>query len=198
MPGAGLEPAWGRPRGIFLPATAFTAARLASPKLHARRAFGVWTLPLPCRRARRAERGRFRQGPSSLYTFPGRAGPRADTGGRGLARRCRHCRCGCSTEFDPIHSRGFPPGCSKCFKSLASTDFATRATGAPPILSHGACQRRSLASPLIAWRQPPEFATITNLSRDLSALSALQGAARMPGVHVRAVVALRESPSVAG
>jgi len=26
MPGAGLEPAWGYPRGIFLPATAFAAA----------------------------------------------------------------------------------------------------------------------------------------------------------------------------
>jgi hypothetical protein len=32
------------------------------------RAFGVWTLPLPCRAAHAV---RFRQGPSSLYTFPG-------------------------------------------------------------------------------------------------------------------------------
>jgi hypothetical protein len=36
--------------------------------LRAPRAFGVWTLSLPCRD--RVRRLRFRQGPSSLYTFP--------------------------------------------------------------------------------------------------------------------------------
>ena len=41
VPGAGIEPARGHPRGIFVPTTAFTAAH--------RCAFGVWTLSLPCR-----------------------------------------------------------------------------------------------------------------------------------------------------
>ena len=42
MPGAGLEPARGFPRGIFLPSTAFTAGAASAP-------FGVWTFPLPYR-----------------------------------------------------------------------------------------------------------------------------------------------------
>ena len=49
----------------------------------------------------------------------------------GLARDCRHRleRWGCFPEFDPIHAGCFRAGCSSLFKSLASTDFATRALG---------------------------------------------------------------------
>jgi len=43
VPGAGLEPAWSRLRGIFVPATAFAAEPRCS-----RRSFGVWTFSLPC------------------------------------------------------------------------------------------------------------------------------------------------------
>ena len=47
LPGAGLEPAWGYPRGIFLP--------LQLSLLHTTaRAFVVWTLPLPYRKRRGA------------------------------------------------------------------------------------------------------------------------------------------------
>src|SRR5581483_10382869 len=49
LPGAGLEPAWGYPRGIFLPTTAFAAARSAVARPPRRHAFVVWTLPSPCR-----------------------------------------------------------------------------------------------------------------------------------------------------
>src|SRR2546421_8907258 len=61
VPGAGLEPAWGCPRGIFLP------LQLSLLHTQGSRAFVVWTLPLPCRSP---AGGRVRQGPSSLYTFP--------------------------------------------------------------------------------------------------------------------------------
>ena len=70
VPGAGIEPAWSCPRGIFLPTTAFAAATSA---------FGVWTFSLPCRL------GRFRQEPSSLYTFHGCLFRRP-----GLARDCHY------------------------------------------------------------------------------------------------------------
>ena len=43
LPGAGLEPAWSFLRGIFVPATAFTAESCDS--------FGVWTFSLPWHRA---------------------------------------------------------------------------------------------------------------------------------------------------
>lgn len=57
MPGAGVEPARCRHRGIFVPATVFTAVFSANT-------FGVWTfsLPYPIFTGRRQE-------PSSLYTF---------------------------------------------------------------------------------------------------------------------------------
>ena len=42
LPGAGLEPAWGLPQGIFIP--------LQLSLLHASHAFVVWTLPLPSRK----------------------------------------------------------------------------------------------------------------------------------------------------
>jgi hypothetical protein len=66
VPGAGLEPARGYPQGIFLPATAFAAAPVVYLAV-TRVAFGVWTLPSPCRRPGVR---RCRRGPSSLYTFP--------------------------------------------------------------------------------------------------------------------------------
>jgi hypothetical protein len=93
LPGAGIEPARGFPQGIFVLATAFAAAR----QMHA---FGVWTLPLPCR-----ARARVRQGPSSLYTF--RAAHRL-----GLARGCSHPYVDWFSDFDPIHTRRFRTGCS--------------------------------------------------------------------------------------
>ena len=64
MPGAGIEPARGFPQGIFLPTTAFAAARRvrSSPWARAlRRAFGVWTLSLPCRGHTPRGLGRGRQ-----------------------------------------------------------------------------------------------------------------------------------------
>ena len=67
VPGAGLEPAWHCCRGIFLPAAVFTAAR--------RRAFVVWTFPLP-----HPEIADDRQGPSSLYTFSGIPAPELSSG----------------------------------------------------------------------------------------------------------------------
>ena len=62
VPGAGLEPAWGCPRGIFVPATAFAAAR-ARPR--------IWGLDFTFTVPRSSPR--VRRGPSSLYTFPQRA-----------------------------------------------------------------------------------------------------------------------------
>jgi len=79
-----------------------------------------------CRSQRREGALKVRQGPSSLYTFP-RAG-----GARGLSsglQAPRWKRWGCFPEFDPIHTGCFRAGCSSLFKSLASTDFATRALG---------------------------------------------------------------------
>jgi hypothetical protein len=86
---------------------------------------------------------KVRQGPSSLYTFP-RAG-----GARGLSsglQAPRSRRWGCFPEFDPIHTGCFRAGCSTLFKSLASTDFATRASGgadSKPCLGTGGARFRS-------------------------------------------------------
>jgi hypothetical protein len=60
LPGAGLEPAWSRLRGIFVLATAFAAESYDS--------FGVWTFSLPWSECHVTLN--VRQGPSSLYTFP--------------------------------------------------------------------------------------------------------------------------------
>ena len=126
MPGTGIEPVRGRPRGIFLPATAFAAGnepRPAKRRIADRRHLGSGLYLCPVAR-RGAERGR--QGPSSLYTFrANRGGGQARHGSRGLARYCRHlaaaasakcagraARCGCFTDFDPIHTRRFRAGCS--------------------------------------------------------------------------------------
>ncbi len=80
VPGAGIEPARGCPRGIFVPATVYTAA-LARRIRRLRRIWGLdFTFALP--RLQRASR--FRQGPSSLYTFRSALRP------LGLARYCSH------------------------------------------------------------------------------------------------------------
>jgi hypothetical protein len=49
---------------------------------------------------------------------------------QGLARDCSHRseRWCWFPEFDPIHTGRFRAGCSNYFKSLASTNFATRAS----------------------------------------------------------------------
>ena len=60
VPGAGVEPAWGLPQGIFMP--------LQLSLLHAR-ATHLWSGLYLCRPARPLQRVRIRQGPSSLYTF---------------------------------------------------------------------------------------------------------------------------------
>src|SRR5579863_5859926 len=103
------------PRGIFVPTTAFAAARR-----RAHLGSGLYLCPV-------AAEVRFRQGPSSLYTFPRRA--RA-----GLARYCRHLACAAV----PPTLTPFTPGVSapgaQALKSLASTDFATRAWVRPVIL----------------------------------------------------------------
>ena len=78
VPGAGLEPARGFPQGIFVP--------LQLSPLPARACIrGLdFTFALP---GAAIVRSRIRQGPSSLYTFPGRA--RKDSH-QGLARYCSH------------------------------------------------------------------------------------------------------------
>jgi hypothetical protein len=129
LPGAGLEPAWGYPRGIFLPATAFAAARAAGAH-----AFGVWTLPLPYRRATRIKHasgglGRGRQ-VSTLSRRP--RGPRpAKQGPRGTVRLSSVLqpprRAAGSPTLTPFTPGVSASGCSISLKSLASTDFATRA-----------------------------------------------------------------------
>jgi hypothetical protein len=70
VPGAGIEPARGFPQGIFVLTTAFAAA-------WCHHAFGVWTLPLPCRAG---DLGRGRQ--VSTLSSP--------HGQLGLARGCSH------------------------------------------------------------------------------------------------------------
>src|ERR1700733_2905775 len=89
VPGAGIEPAWGFPQGIFLLTTAFTAACSTH-------AFGVWTLPLPCREVR------FRQGPSSLYTFRAAQAAWLSSG-----LQSPLLNVDWFTDFDPIHRRRF-------------------------------------------------------------------------------------------
>jgi len=75
MPGAGIEPARGFPRGIFVLTTAFAAARVRAR---------IWSLDFTFALSRGA---RVRQGPSSLYTF--NAGSLVASR-RGLARYCSH------------------------------------------------------------------------------------------------------------
>ena len=80
VPGAELEPAWSCPRGIFIPATVYTAASA----WRVRRPPRIWGLDFTFTVPRHDHASRFRQGPSSLYTF--RAAPRP----LGLARYCSH------------------------------------------------------------------------------------------------------------
>lgn len=97
VPGAGVEPARSKLRGIFLPATAYTAA-------HSRICGLDFTFALRVS-------PRIRQGPSSLYTFHA-ASP------HGLARDCRFTRNSGFPEFDPIHTSRFRAGCSNTSSPL--------------------------------------------------------------------------------
>jgi len=64
VPGTGIEPVRSCPRGIFVLATAFTAERrTVNPSV-------VWSLDFLFVVSRESVAG-VRQGPSSLYTFPG-------------------------------------------------------------------------------------------------------------------------------
>lgn len=105
MPGAGVEPAWGCPRGIFLPATAFAAARRS--RLAAACAPHLGSGLYLCRaappwRTRAPGCMRFRQGPSSLYTFPGRRA-------RGDSARGKYGRSGLSSVLQPPRRAAVPP-----------------------------------------------------------------------------------------
>ena len=95
---AGIEPAQGCPRGIFVPATAFAAATLwrLGSGLYLRHGF------------------RLRRYPSSLYTFP-------------LPGLARDCHVKGFPEFGQFCIPGFPESTQICFKSLASTNSATSA-----------------------------------------------------------------------
>src|SRR6185312_7516988 len=93
LPGAGLEPAWGCPRGIFLPTTAFAAARAHRPA----RIWGLdFTFALPPSTGRSAVRGGLGRGRqvSTLSRRPRQSETcRARASGRrpvGLARCCSH------------------------------------------------------------------------------------------------------------
>jgi len=93
LPGAGLEPAWGCPRGIFLPTTAFAAARAHRPA----RIWGLdFTFALPPSTGRSAVRGGLGRGRqvSTLSRRPRQSEPcKARASGRrpvGLARCCSH------------------------------------------------------------------------------------------------------------
>ena len=99
VPLTGLEPVRCCQRGIFSPHHVAIAARKA-----------LWSgLSLHPRRI-------LRCAPSSLYTFPEWSGLRS-----ALSRTD-----GSFTEFDAIHTDGFPVRCSN-FKSLVSADFTTAA-----------------------------------------------------------------------
>ena len=99
VPLTGLEPVRCCQRGIFSPLHVAIAARKA-----------LWSgLSLHPRRI-------LRCAPSSLYTFPEWSGLRS-----ALSRAD-----GSFTEFDAIHTDGFPVRCSN-FKSLVSADSTTAA-----------------------------------------------------------------------
>ncbi len=113
MPGAGIEPARGCPQGIFVPTTAFAAARTAA------RIWGLdFTFTVPVARCE----------------LPGQVGavkslhfPRGRSERRGLSSVLQPpSRAAGSPTLTP-----FTPGVSdlgaQLLKSLASTDFATRA-----------------------------------------------------------------------
>ena len=114
MPGAGIEPARGFPRGIFVLTTAFAAACVFAC---------IWSLDFTFALSRVA---RVRQGPSSLYTF---------NAGSLVAKPAR-----LSSVLQPPRHAAVPPTLTpftsavsarsaQCFKSLASTSFATQAWG---------------------------------------------------------------------
>lgn len=90
VPGAGIEPAWGFPQGIFVLTTAFAAAR-ACAHLES----GLYLYPVATR-----DLGRSRQ--VSTLSAPLRR--------LGLARGCSHPRVDWFSDFDPIHTRRFRLG----------------------------------------------------------------------------------------
>jgi hypothetical protein len=59
-------------------------------------------------------------------------------------------RWGWFPEFDPIHAGRFRAGCSNYFKSLASTYFATRASGGAGLYAMLAAVRGALILLLMA------------------------------------------------
>jgi hypothetical protein len=83
VPGTGLEPVRSCLRGIFVLATAFAADQLTLNQLL------LWSLDFLFVVFRAGvSLTKVRQGPSSLYTFPGASS--ASTSALGLARDCRH------------------------------------------------------------------------------------------------------------
>src|SRR5690606_36651853 len=124
VPGTGLEPVWSCPRGIFLPTTACAAA-------------GPTCLP-----DRHLESGLSLHHAARGGVGGGRQGSTLSCGRQPLVAKALRIRLSAGLqapppvagrwdwfpEFDPIHAGGFPwTGCSIFFKSLASTNFATRA-----------------------------------------------------------------------
>jgi hypothetical protein len=91
LPGAGIEPAWGCPQGIFVLATAFAAARLRGVHLES----GLYLCPVAVR-----DLGRGRQ--VSTLSAPLKR--------LGLARGCSHPCVDWFSDFDPIHTRRFRLG----------------------------------------------------------------------------------------
>jgi hypothetical protein len=100
---------------------------LLPPRARRKRIWGLdFTFTVP-----RAANARVRRGPSSLYTFPMRAAGRGTGSAGGLSSVLQPPRRAAGlptlTPFTPGVSAS---GCSISLKSLASTDFATRAAGA--------------------------------------------------------------------
>ena len=90
VPGAGIEPAWGFPQGIFILTTAFAAA---CPRAHLESGLYLY-------RVAPRDLGRSRQ--VSTLSAPRKR--------LGLARGCSHPRVDWFSDFDPIHTRRFRLG----------------------------------------------------------------------------------------
>lgn len=133
-----------RVRRIFLPATAFAAAR---SQRCTRSGSG----------ARLHHRLRLRCPPSALYTF--RPGPAAAW--LGVASRCVTHRRGFS-EFDGIHPARFRAGAQIDFKSAASANFAIEARADGSAAQEAGNKNASLArgdeeaQPYGDWRRGAE------------------------------------------
>ena len=124
VPGAGLEPAWSRLRGIFVLATAFAAEPFAIRIAHLESGLSLCRAP-PVR-----DRRAFRQGPSSLYTF--RARRRLARLSSGLQSRARGAGSPNLTPFTPGVSA---PGAQ--FSQVPCVyQFRHPGSGCGPIVSH--------------------------------------------------------------